>query len=995
VAEPSEVRVLGPVEAIGRAGPAALHGARQRTILGLLALHAGTVVPITRLVDALWGDDPPRTAVKTLHSHVARIRQALGACGFPPVLETVGQGYALALAPDSVDAQRFIRQVREAGNNPRRAVETLRAALELWRGEAFTGAELTGWAVREADRLHELRLSAQEDLWDAELRLGRHDEAVRELPRLLSQHPMRERLVGLHMLALYRCGRHTEALAAFQQLRRRLADELGVDPGPDLDALHTAILRRDAALDRAASTAKVPAQLPARVGHFTGREAELEALDHVLDAVEAPVVVISGAAGMGKTALGVQWAHRAADRFPDGQLFLDLRGHDPAGAVPVADALAHLLRGLEIPDERIPGSDGERAALYRSLLHGKRCLILADNAGSVPGVLPLVPGGGGSLLVVTSRMTLAALGTRHAVHHVTVDALGHEASMTLLGKVLGEGRVRRERGPAARLARLCGGMPLALRIAAARLVGDPDRPIARAAAELVGGNRLDSLEVDGDTPTVRSVLASAYLPLGAAQTRMFNLLGLGPGNTFSTWLGAAMCGLPVAEARPAVAELGAAHLITEVAGDRYRFHDLIREFARRCARTDEPAAGQVEARERLVDWYLHIAAAANKVIDPSRDRVMPTLRHPAPEVPFAPDRQEALAFLEAERDNLLPVVRHARDSGWLVAAWQLTYLLTSFYDTTGHWHERVELCRLGTLAATELGDPLAEAEMLRALGVAYFMTQRLLDALDTNASALRAVRAAGDLGGEGHVHNNMANAYAQLRRFDEAITAHSAALACHTKADNTLGRALSQRNLGHTYVQMGRAAQSLEPLADALATFRKLGIDRLEVATLQSIGEAHLQLGDHQFALAHFGDALAVSRSIGDRWWEWETLLGVGQANLGSGNVAAALENFGQALDIARQVGDRHGEASALGHLGRALLAAGDLAAARERLELGRSVRARVPDPYEEAHLHRDLADLEARCGNPAAAGTHRHRAAELYRQANATAEADAVAGPA
>jgi tetratricopeptide (TPR) repeat protein len=670
---------------------------------------------------------------------------------------------------------------------------------------------------------------------------------------------------------------------------------------------------------------------------------------------------------------------------------VDLRGHDPRHALSATEALAHLLRSLGVVDERLPGEPAERAALYRSLLHDRRCVIVLDNAPAVEDVLPLVPGTGPALLLVTSRHSGAALGSRHAVHPIALDALDQASSLALLTRVLGADLVARQSGPSARLVRLCGGMPLALRIAAARLVGKPDRAVGELAAELAGTDGLDTLAVEGDSRTVRAVLASAYRPLDPAAGMMFRRLGLSPGSTVSAALGAALCGVPIEQGRRAAERLASAHLVSANGPDRFRFHDLTRGFARQVARTDD-AATLAETVDRLIDWYLVVAAGANHAIDADRDLVTPTLRHPPPELPFSADRHTALAFLSTERDNLLPVVRYAVEHGRPAAAWQLTYLLTGFYDATGHWHERVELCRQGAAAATALGDPLAQAEMLRALGVAYFMVRRMEDALAANAAALRVAEASGDLNGEGHIHNNMANAYVELRRFDEAITAHRMAVDRSAAAGNRLGHALAQRNLGYTYVRMGRAEDSLAPLTAALAAFRDLGNDRLAAATLDTLGEAHLELGQHHLALVHLDEAVSVSRDIGDRWMESESLLDAGVVRLGLGDSTAALADFEQALTISREVGDRHGEASALRRIGRVHLGTGDLDAARADLRSAVAVRAEAPDDYQEAHLYRDLAEVEERSGWPELSAAHRARAITLYRQANAMAEADALA---
>ena len=951
----ADIKVLGPIEVTGPGGRADLQGARQRAVLGVLALHAGTVVARERLVDVLWDDDPPRTAVKSLHSHVARVRQALSGCGLPGVLHTSNSGYVLNVDADIVDAHRFERCVRtisqELPGDSDSVATRSREALALWRGEAFGDAMLTGWGVAEINRLHELRLTAWEHLWDAELRRGRHGAAVVELERLLVAHPHRERLVGLYMRALYRCGRQVDALDAYRRLRDRLADDLGVDPGPELSTLYTDILRHDAKLDLrpVVQGEPTPAQLPARAGHFTGRTEELDVLDRALDSDEPPIVMISGPAGMGKTALAVQWAHRIAPQFPDGQLFLDLRGHDPDTAMPVSEALTHLLLGLGVPDDRIPTATMEKASLYRSLLHGKKILIVLDNCGDAEDVLTLVPGCATSLLLVTSRRVLGALAVRHAVCGMNLDALAGDAAQTLLTRVLGAGRVHREPDDAARLARLCGGMPLALRIAAAKLLIHPDRRIGDLVAELTGAGCLDSLAVAGDSRSVRAIFASAYRTLTPAAARMFRLLGQFPGPTFAAELSAALCGLPVAAARSLVDELAAAQLITQL-GRRYQFHDLIRLFAHQLGRHEEP--GQVEAAERMLDWYLAVAEAVNEVLDPTRDRIRPAVRYPA-ELPADP-----VAFLDAELPNLVSVVRHASQQEMPAAAWQLTSTLTSFFNARGHWTERIEMCRLGVAAARELGDPAAEGEMLRSLGTAYRVTRRMTDALDCYPRALELMRAAGDPRGEAAVYNNIGGANVELRRFDEAVAAYRRAISLNSAAGNRWGTMVSQRNLGFTYVRMGRPERSHGPLRLALATAREIDNPRMEAATLDSLGEALLHQGDTGAALEHLRCALAIGRRIGDRRYESEILNNIGIAQLEQGDPEAALDSLRQALTVCGELGDQHGESLTHNNLGRTRLAAGDLAGAREELRLALAIRERVPDSYEESRIRRSLAEL-------------------------------------
>lgn len=1011
--------MLGPVQVTGPDGTALLVGARQRAVVGLLAMKARVVVPRWQLVDALWGDDPPRTAVKSLHSHIARVRQALEACGLRDVLVTREPGYVLELDTAAVDAWVFEDRVRHghedlARGAPDTAIERLCEGLALWRHDtALADAEPTGWAAAEAQRLAEVRLTAITSRWDAELRLGRHATAIGELERLLVAHPAREPLVGLLMLALYRAGRHSAALEAYQRLRLRLADELGVDPGPELDGLHTLMLRRDPGLllpgDRGGTgepgrgsppAAEVhppmprPAQLPARVGHFTGRGDALDALDALLADPEADtrLAVLSGPGGIGKTALAVQWAHRVADRFPDGQLFIDLRGHEPQSAMSPAEALSHLLRSLGVPGDRIPAEPVEQAALYRSLLHGRRVLIVLDNGGTADDILPLVPGSSTNLLLVTSRNALAALATHHAVCAVPLDVLAGDEAVALLGKLLGRAPVEREPEAAAELVRLCDGLPLALRIAAAKLAGQPRPAIGPLAAELAGADRLDVLTIDGGSRSVRAVFASAYRALTPPAARLFRLLGLHPGPTVHRHLAAAIGGLTGAATRRVLDELVAAHLVVDMGADRYRLHDLIAFFAAQCAVADEPTADRDEALDRLADWYLAVAHAANRAVDPALDRVTPVLRYAPEQLPFAAERHAALAFFDDERANLLPLARYTAGHGRPTVTWQLTYLLTGFYGTRGYWQERVELCQCAVAAAGLIGDPSTEGLMRSALGVARIMTHRFEDALESLHQALRLMQQSGDNRGVGHAYNNIAAAYSGLRRFDEAVEAFQHALRVHTANGYRMGIALALNNTGHTFVRMGRPELSADDLARALAISRELGSPKVEAAALHSLGEAHLRAGDPDTALEHLGEALAVYRRIGDRRWEAETLNGLGLAHLGRADHAAALSPLHQALLLSREIDDQHLEAVALHTMAQAYLAGGDLATAADQLRLALALRGRVPDAYEEAGLHRSAAEVSERSGDPEAARHHRALAVRLYRRANATGEADELA---
>jgi DNA-binding SARP family transcriptional activator len=903
-----QVRLLGLVEVVGPRGPAALVGTRQRALVGLLALNAGRVVSQTRLVDALWGEDPPRTAITTLYSHVARVRRSLDACGLAGALVTRGPGYSLAVRPDDVDAGRFEARVAQgrqalANGTPEDAAAQLTGALALWRGEPLADAPAVGWAAAEVQRLREVRVAAHEDLWDAQLRLGRHSAVVEEIGRRLADDPTRERSVELLMLALYRCGRHTDAVEAYQRLRGQLADRLGIEPGPRLTQLYAAVLRRSPELEQDPNGTG-PAQLPPRAGHFIGRRGELTRLDGLLRG-PARVGVVCGPAGMGKTALAVQWAHRVADRYPDGQLFLDLRGHEPATAVPVTEALTHLLRGLDVPPEKIPTTPAAAIGLYRSVLNRRRVLILLDNVGSVDQVTSLAPPSATSLLVVTSRDRLAGLAVDHAVSTVELDALPVDEALTLLRRVLGTDRVAREPGPANELVDVCGGMPLALRIAAAKLATVPTRPIAELAADLSGADRLGSLAVPGDPArSVRTVLASAYQSLSGPAARVFRRMGLHPGESFAAELAVAVSDVD----RRYLDELTGVHLIADRGAGRYRYHDLIRLYA---AERAEPG-DQTRTVARLVDWYLVLADAANRVFDPVRDRAGPVSVRPPIPAPFPADRDRALAFLDGERPNLLPVVRLAAQRGHDQAAWRLAYLLTSYHVLRGYWPDQVEVCRLGLACAQRLDDPAAEALMRGLLGAACNATQRYDEALVHQHRALELMRTAGDRRGEGMALNNIALTHCQLGSLEPAADAFGQALALYTVDDHPPGIALALNNLGHVYLLMGRLDAARDHLRRALALSRQLGSPALEAMTLHSLGEANLAAGHAEAALEDLTAAADLRRRTGERRLEAGTVTLLGRIHRDRGDHALAAKSFRRAAALGRELGDRELESTAL-----------------------------------------------------------------------------------
>jgi DNA-binding SARP family transcriptional activator/Tfp pilus assembly protein PilF len=913
-----EFRLLGPVEVWLDGQPMAAGHARQRAVLAVLLLDAGRAVPPEVLIDRVWGEDPPRSVRNVLYGYVARLR-ALVASGTDPSagLSRRPGGYLLRVGPDQVDLGRFRRLVADAADqagDDRRAGSALGEAAGLWRGPALGGLD-SPWLNAMRATLELERAGAVADLTDIRLRRGEHGALAGELAARAGESPADERLIGQLILALHRCGRQAEALRWFDLTRQYLADELGADPSPPLAALHQQILRADQSLaapgPAARLTAPVPRELPADVSAFTGRAAELAELDRLLGAPaaaaapgsvqagpvqagpgRAPAAVISavsGTAGVGKTALAVHWAHRAASRFPDGQLYVNLRGYDPARPVTAADALAGFLRALGVPGPDIPPGQDERAARYRSLLAGKRMLVVLDNAGQAEQVRPLLPGTPGCSVVVTSRDALAGLVARDGAARLELDLLPLDEAIALLGELIGE-PARANPDATAELARQCARLPLALRVAAERAAAHPQVPLADLVADLAGQQRLDLLNAPGDPSTaVRAVFSWSYQQLSAQAARMFRLLGSHPGPDITATAAASLAGVTEADARRPLRELARAHLIAEHVPGRYGFHDLLRAYAADQAHAREDPAEREAALGRVLDHYLHTAARAAFLLNPAKEPVDLAPPRPGATAWQPADYPQAMAWFEEEHQVLLAAVSLAAASGFDTSAWQLPWAMASFVQIRGHWQEWAATQRIALAAATRLADTAAQA-----------LCGRLL-----------------------------ANAYNELGDHDQARGHYESSLELSQRLGNDLGQAKIHHSLGGLAEHQGRYAEALSHAEHTLRTYQVMGDKARQAQALNNIGWCHGLLGNYQQARAFCRQAVTLSTEAGNRWTEGHAWDSVGYAEHQLGNLAEAATCYQRAVSIAREADNRFLEAASLTHLGDTGQAAGQLAQAR------------------------------------------------------------------
>ncbi|SDN35963.1 AfsR/SARP family transcriptional regulator [Allokutzneria albata] len=907
-------RVLGPVEITTGTGVVQVGSRGARTLLAVLLLEVNQVVPVAHIEDVLWEHNPPSSGRTIMQSYVSRLRKLFAEIAPNGEVEIVTRppGYLLRADPELIDVHRVQSMVAGVGElDAQRRARVLGEALSLWRGQALADLPSERLRTGVAADLEEFRLGLLEDRIDADLELGRHAELLSELSGLLARQPFRERMIGQLMIAMHRCGQRAEAIGTYLRYRRLLADELGVDPGTKLRDLYASLLRDDQEVQarnaqpsaRATTTVLRPAQLPPEPAGFAARESELSWMDSLLTgAGSAPrVALVVGNGGMGKSALTVSWARRVADRFPDGQLYASLRGFDPERSpVEPAEVLRQFLVALGIAPAGVPVDFDERVALYRSMLAGRRVLVLLDDARDAEQVRDLLPVASGSLALVASRRRLGGLAVSAAARVLTLDALPTNDAVRILAGALGEDRVE-DPDDLRRLAELCGGLPLALRIVAARLAVNPNRSVATVVAELADEQqRLGALGTEDDDISVRGAFDLTFHSLDEPYARFFRLLGVPPGPDVTPHLASVLAGVDIACARRSLRALAAAHLVTEHRADRFTMHDLTRLYARSIARELPPTA-RVEVENRLVDYYL-------TGLDHTRRALRPTFTGPhyaaeRPELVPAEvvDRRTAMGWLDDEWPNLVALLRFTHTTGRFEATWTATHMLSAYLFARCPWEEWFEFTELGVDAARRLGDRFAEVRMLNTAGLAYRNSEQNELSM---SYYMRGYRLAEEIGDSHHVAliaTNMVPGLFERGETEEAERYCRLSVQLSRRTDDMFVLPLALTNLGEICKRKGEHQQALEHFQEVLALHQRMeNFDRIGMAWL-NLGQVSEAMGELEAAERYLRDAArdtAAADSVLLEAWSCQSLGRVlrlrGELDEAATVLTRALELFGR-----------------------------------------------------------------------------------------------------
>ena len=911
-----ELRLLGPIEVVFDGLVQEVGPPQQRLVLAVLAAEAGRPVSVESLIDRMW-DKPPEQPRRTLQVYISRLRHLLKTWDVPeqPPVAVVRRsgGYLLDVDPVQVDVYRFqqlIDRTRARERDDESRAVLLGQALELWRGQPL--ADLPGpWAQRVRQSWRQRYLDAVVVWALACLHVGDAGAVLPRLSELVGQHPLVESLAAAYMRALYLAGSPAEALEHYAAFRRRLAQELGIEPGTELQQMHCRILSADPALAPLAAIAQprsqlVPRQLPAPLHMFTGRIGELANLDQVQNESTAMIILIGGMAGVGKTALAVHWAHRIADRFPDGQLYVDLRGFASTRPLPAGEALRGLLEALHVSSHQIPATLDAQAALYRSLLSGRQVLVLLDNARDANQVRPLLPGSPGCLVVVTSRNQLTGLITAEGAHVLALDLLSTAEGRQFLAHRIGRTRVHAEPAAVDQIIASCAGLPLALAVVAARAASHPQFSLTALAEELRQHRaRLDAFAVDIEVD-VREVFTWSYHKLSRPAARLFRLVSLHAGPDVGVSAVAHIIAAPTIETRRLLDELCHAHVLVEPSPGRYGMHDLLRAYAAELAHKTDSIADRQDAIRRMLDYYLHNAFHAAQMYDlrglvapdpPGRDVVLDDITC----------YEEAARWFSTEHQVMLAIVNSVT-VGFDAYTWQLAWTMVPFLARCGHWNDLVATQQVALRATQRSESRRCEPHARRLLGLAYLRRGRYREAHCQLRQALRAFEELQDHTGRAYTHLKLSITLQRLGHHSFALYHANQALWLHQLTNDELGQATALSAIGWYHTLLGNGLPALTRCPQALAIYEQHGDLHGQAITWNTLGGAHHRLDNHQQAAASYQKALDLHRQLGDAYHEAETLVNLGDTHEAAANATAARDAWRRALSILNQLG--HSEAA-------------------------------------------------------------------------------------